>query len=101
MRLLLYEWCCSGGIQSELAHDILQEVSIEDFLREGRLMLEALTSDAEQNTDLDITVMVEPTISSHYGRRGRPDHPDSTRNSWRSASDHQLCRASRLRKQTD
>ena len=62
MRLLLYEWCCSGGIQSEIAHDILQEVSVEDFLREGRLMLEAFTSDAEQNTDLDITVMVDSTL---------------------------------------
>ena len=65
MRLLLYEWCCSGGMQSELAHDILNEISLEDFLKEGRLMLQAFTSDAEQNTDLDITVLVDSTPVSY------------------------------------
>ena len=62
MRLLLYEWCCSGGIQSDIAHDILQKTLLEDFLKEGCLMLEALACDAENNTDLDITVMVDATL---------------------------------------
>ena len=34
MRLLLYEWCCSGGIQSDIAHDILQKTLLEDFLKD-------------------------------------------------------------------
>ena len=62
MRLLLYEWCCSGGMQSDIAHDILQRTPLEDFLKEGCLMLEALACDAEKNTDLDITVMVDTTL---------------------------------------
>ena len=62
MRLLLYEWCCSGGMQSDIAHDILQRTPLEDFLKEGCLMLEALACDAEKNSDLDITVMVDTTL---------------------------------------
>ena len=53
MRLLLYEWCCSGGMQSAIACGILQKAPLEDFLKEGRLMLEALACDAEKNTDLN------------------------------------------------
>ena len=62
MRLLLYEWCCSGGMQSETARDILQKAPREDFLREGRLMLETLACDADKNADLNITVMVDATL---------------------------------------
>lgn len=62
MRLLLYEWCCSGGMHSDTAHDILQKTTLEDFLKEGCLMLEAVACDAEKNTDLDITVMVDATL---------------------------------------
>ena len=62
MRLLLYEWCCSGGMQSEIARDILQKAPLEDFLREGRLMLETLACDAEKNVDLEVTVMVDATL---------------------------------------
>ena len=62
MRLLLYEWCCSGGMQSDFARDILQKAPLEDFLKEGRLMLEALACDAEKNADLNITVMVDATL---------------------------------------
>ena len=64
MRLLLYEWCCSGGMQSDFARDILQKAPLEDFLKEGRLMLEALACDAEKNADLNITVMVDATLSA-------------------------------------
>ena len=56
MRLLLYEWCCSGGMQSDFARDILQKAPLEDFFKEGCLMLEALACDAEKNPDLNITV---------------------------------------------
>ena len=62
MRLLLYEWCCSGGMQSDIARDILRKIPLEDFLKEGGLMLEALACDAEKNADLDITVMVDATL---------------------------------------
>ena len=62
MRLLLYEWCCSGGMQSESARNILQKAPLKDFLREGRLMLETLACDAEKNADLNITVMIDATL---------------------------------------
>ena len=62
MRLLLYEWCCSGGMQSETARDILQKAPLEDFLREGRLMLETLACDAEKNVGLEVTAMVDATL---------------------------------------
>ena len=46
MRLLLYEWCCSGGL---LGGDA-------SLSTEGRMMLEALAADAAR-TDLDIAVL--------------------------------------------
>jgi predicted ATP-grasp superfamily ATP-dependent carboligase len=74
MRLLLYEWCCSGGMQSESARDILQKAPREDFLREGRLMLETLACDADKNADLNITVMVDATLPATEV----PDFPEHT-----------------------
>jgi len=50
MKLLLYEWCCSGGLAGASA-------GIGD---EGRAMLEALAADAARDASLDVTVLVDP-----------------------------------------
>ena len=49
MRVLLYEWCSSGGL-------------VEDapaIAREGRMMLEALAVDAAKEHGLDVAVLVD------------------------------------------
>jgi tyramine---L-glutamate ligase len=49
MRVLLYEWCSSGGL-------------VEDapaIAREGRMMLEALAADAAKEPGLEVAVLVE------------------------------------------
>ncbi len=64
MRLLIYEWSCSGGMQSEIARTILKKMPLAGFLKEGRLMIEALAWDASKNMDIDVTVMVDETLSA-------------------------------------
>jgi predicted ATP-grasp superfamily ATP-dependent carboligase len=51
MRVVLYEWCSSGGLADEdpsIAH-------------EGRMMLEALAADAAKAPDLEVVVLVDPS----------------------------------------
>lgn len=52
MRILLYEWCCSGGLAGG-------DASIAD---EGRMMLEAVAADAAKDPRLDVTVLVDATM---------------------------------------
>jgi len=49
-RILLYEWCCSGGAGTGEAA----------IAAEGRMMLEALAVDAAKAAQLDVTVLVDP-----------------------------------------
>lgn len=49
MKLLLYEWCCSGGLAGASA----------EIGAEGRAMLEALAADASRESSLDVTVLVD------------------------------------------
>lgn len=56
MRVLLYEWCCSGGLAGHAEGD-----GFECIAREGRMMLEALAADAAKDRSLDITVLVNTT----------------------------------------
>jgi hypothetical protein len=49
MRVVLYEWCLSGGLAGGDAA----------IAREGRMMLEALAADAAKDPALDVTVLVE------------------------------------------
>lgn len=53
MDLLLYEWCCSGGLAGAAA----------PFAREGRLMLEALVADAVKQPGFDVGVLVESGLT--------------------------------------
>jgi predicted ATP-grasp superfamily ATP-dependent carboligase len=49
MRVVLYEWCLSGGLAGGDAA----------IAGEGRMMLEALAADAAKDPALDVTVLVE------------------------------------------
>jgi len=61
MRILLYEWCCSGGLAGGDAA----------IAAEGRMMLEAVAADAAKAPDLDITVLVAATMPITLPRRAR------------------------------
>lgn len=49
MRLLVYEWCTSGGLAGGQAA----------IAAEGRMMIEALAADVAKDPGLDLTVLVE------------------------------------------
>lgn len=53
VRLLLYEWCCSGGLSETRMHE-----AHAAFIKEGRTMLEALAIDALRDGGLMTTVLV-------------------------------------------
>lgn len=54
LKLLLYEWCCSGGLAA-----LPLGSGLEDLFAEGRMMLEALAADAARDPSLDVTVLVD------------------------------------------
>jgi len=49
MRVLLYEWCSSGGLVADAPA----------IAREGRMMLEALATDAAKAPELEVAVLVD------------------------------------------
>jgi predicted ATP-grasp superfamily ATP-dependent carboligase len=49
MRVLLYEWCSSGGLVGD----------DPTIAREGRMMLEAVAADADKDARLDVEVLVD------------------------------------------
>lgn len=60
-RVLLSEWCMSGGLAGGDAA----------IAREGRMMLEALAADAAKDARLDVTVLVEAGRSLDLPARAR------------------------------
>ena len=58
IRILLYEWCCSGGLAGRGPGD-----DFEGIAREGRMMLEALAADAVRDAEIDVTVLVDDALS--------------------------------------
>jgi predicted ATP-grasp superfamily ATP-dependent carboligase len=64
MRLLLYEWCCSGGLGGRAPSECFASIT-----REGRAMLEALAADAAKDASLDVTVLVDPVRPLTLPRR--------------------------------
>jgi tyramine---L-glutamate ligase len=60
MRLLVYEWCSSGGLASEEARRVVRPgEAIEPLAREGRAMFHALVTDALRDTDVEVTTLVD------------------------------------------
>ncbi|MFM8704909.1 MAG: hypothetical protein ACKOHG_13770, partial [Planctomycetia bacterium] len=54
MRMLLYEWCCSGGLAGSETAECFASI-----VAEGWAMLEALAADAAKDAALDVTVLVD------------------------------------------
>ena len=77
MRVLLYEWCCSGGWHGPDAARLLpgaggtaQRAAVT---AEGRAMLAALARDAVRDPDLDVTVLVDEAALPMAPADGWPD----------------------------
>lgn len=52
MRVLLYEWCCSGGLAG-------RDLTIAS---EGQMMVESIATDAAKDTTVEIAVLVDAAI---------------------------------------
>jgi predicted ATP-grasp superfamily ATP-dependent carboligase len=52
MRVLLYEWCCSGGLAG-------RDLTIAS---EGRMMVESIATDAAKDKSVEIAVLVDAAI---------------------------------------
>jgi len=60
MRLLLYEWCCSGGLAGPDVRRVVREGDdVEALAREGRAMLLGLLADAGRDGGLEVSAMVD------------------------------------------
>lgn len=60
MRLLLYEWCCSGGISGPDAPYVIgDDAEIEPLAREGRAMFRALVADALRDGGFEVEALVD------------------------------------------
>ncbi len=71
MQVLLYEWCCSGGLAGCGSADAFAAIGAE-----GRAMLEALASDAARDPGLDVHVLIDPRLPlSLPGRAQRREVP--------------------------
>lgn len=62
MRLLLYEWCCSGGLRGPDAAAVVGNASPAGLITEGRLMLEAVAVDAVQLPGCELTVLIDSRL---------------------------------------
>jgi len=63
MRLLIYEWCCSGGLAGPDRAAVLPPGGdVTMLVREGRAMLEALVADARRDGGFDVVVLVDESL---------------------------------------
>jgi predicted ATP-grasp superfamily ATP-dependent carboligase len=66
VKLLIYEWCCSGGLSGAEA-----SADLAGIVAEGRAMLEALAADAGRDQSLDVTVLIDATQAPTLPRAAR------------------------------
>lgn len=60
MRLLIYEWCCSGGLAGPDRRAVIGDTDDSAPLaREGRAMLEALVVDAVRDGGFEVVALVD------------------------------------------
>lgn len=63
MRLVIYEWCCSGGLSGPDGARVLPpDAGREPLVREGRAMLEALLADAARDGGFDVVALVDESL---------------------------------------
>lgn len=64
MRLLIYEWCCSGGLSGADRTAVIGDAADPASLaREGRAMLEALAADAVRDGGIEVVALVDAAIA--------------------------------------
>lgn len=64
MRLVIYEWCCSGGLAGPDAPAVLgDDGDAEPLAREGRAMFRALAADAIRDGGFEITAVVDEALA--------------------------------------
>jgi len=64
MRVVMYEWCCSGGLAGPDAPAVLgDDGDAEPLAREGRAMFRALAADAIRDGGFEITALVDETLA--------------------------------------
>lgn len=69
MRLVLYEWCCSGGLHSPESSVLLKENTAKSLLAEGRMMLESLAQDANCMQGCEVVVLVDDDLPATVSPR--------------------------------
>ena len=63
MRLLMYEWCCSGGLAGPDRAAVLHPGDdVNSLAREGRAMFAALVADALRDGGLDVAALVDDSL---------------------------------------
>ncbi len=62
MRLLLYEWCCSGGLHGPDANAVAGDPPATGLMAEGRLMLESLADDAARLAGYEVTLLIDSLL---------------------------------------
>ncbi|MFM7243418.1 MAG: ATP-grasp domain-containing protein [Planctomycetaceae bacterium] len=64
MRVVIYEWCCSGGLAGpDTAAVVGDDADAEPLAREGRAMFRALAADAVRDGGLEVAALVDPTLT--------------------------------------
>lgn len=63
MRLLIYEWCCSGGLEGPDARSVVGGgEDPEPLAREGRAMFRALVADAVRDGGFEVVALAEESL---------------------------------------
>jgi tyramine---L-glutamate ligase len=63
MRLLIYEWCCSGGLAGPDRGAVLPAGDeVATIAREGRAMMLALVADAARDGGFEVDVLVDASV---------------------------------------
>jgi predicted ATP-grasp superfamily ATP-dependent carboligase len=64
MRLVIHEWCCSGGLAGPDAAAVLGgEGDAEPLAREGRAMFQALAIDAVRDGGFEVAALVDDALA--------------------------------------
>jgi hypothetical protein len=63
MRLVIYEWCCSGGLSGPDRELVLHPGDdVSSLAREGRAMFRAIVADAVRDGGFDVAALVDESL---------------------------------------
>ncbi|MFM8733865.1 MAG: ATP-grasp domain-containing protein, partial [Pirellulales bacterium] len=71
MRLLIYEWSCSGGLAGPDRRAVIGDAAEEPLAREGRGMFQSLAADAVRAGDLEVVALVDTARPAELPPRAR------------------------------